>query len=201
MGGQPDPWHQPPPIHNAPPTCPQFTPGYPPPPGPPRKSQALLVAAIAIPAVLALVLLGATGFAVSQFVRSAPAASTTDPQWQPYVDAARDFAATVSSVSAESVDADIQRVLDGSTGAFHDDFQKQADAFKQVVVTSGSTSRGTVSASGLESFTAGQAVVLVSVSTSTSTHATGPQNRAQRLVLTVVETAGSYKVSKVEFVP
>ncbi|ORA29795.1 hypothetical protein [Mycobacterium aquaticum] len=200
MGGQPDPWQQPPPIHNAPTFYPPF-PGYPPPPGPGRKSPALLVAAIAIPAVLALVLLGATGFAVSQFVRSAPAASTAQPQWQPYVDAARDFAVTVSSVSAASIDADIQRVLDGSTGAFHDDFQKQADAFKQVVVTNGSTSHGTVSASGLESFTPGQAVVLVSVSTDTSTTASGTQNRAQRLVLTVVETAGSYKVSKVEFVP
>ncbi len=197
MGGHPDPWHQPPPIQHAPP----YLPGYPPPPGPPRKSQALLVAAIAIPAVLALMLLGATGFAISQFVRSEPAASTANPQWQPYVDAARSFAETVSSVSAASVDADIQRVLDGSTGAFHDDFQKQANTFKQAIVTNGSTSRGTVSASGLESFTAGQAVVLISISTHTSTTTTAPQDRAQRLVLTVVETAGSYKISKLEFVP
>lgn len=197
MGGQPDPWHQPPPIHNAPAFYPPFPPGYPP---PPRKSPALLIAAIAIPAVLAVVLLGATGFAVSQFARSGPAASTATPQWQPYVDAARTFAETVSSVSPPSIDADIQRVLDGSTGTFHDNFQKQADAFKQVVVTSGTTFRGTVTASGLESFTKGQAVVLVSVNT-TSTTGAGTQNRAQRLVLTVIETAGSYKVSNVEFAP
>jgi Mce-associated membrane protein len=49
------------------------------------------------------------------------------------------------------VDADIQRILNSSIGAFHDDFQKRSQPFIDTLKQAQSTSTRTVTAAGLES--------------------------------------------------
>ncbi|MGV0740768.1 serine/threonine-protein kinase [Mycolicibacterium sp. XJ870] len=166
----------------------------------PRPAQKRRPTTVLIPAVLAVLLVFAIGFAVTQFGRSAPAASTT-PQWQPYVEAARDFGLNYVTVSADSVDADIPSLLDGSTGPLHDELQKDAAQLKQKAVADGTKADGTVTGAGIESFSSDEAVVLVSIDTRTTENTNAPrQDAVQRLAVTVVSVGDGYKASKLEFV-
>ena len=101
------------------------------------------------------------------------------------------------------VDADIKRVLDSATGAFHDDFQNRSQPFVEVVKKVQSKSEGTIAEAGLLSYTKDQAQVLVAVSVKTSMAAApaDQEPRRWRMRLTVDKTGDSAKVSNVEFVP
>jgi Mce-associated membrane protein len=99
------------------------------------------------------------------------------------------------------VDTDVQRILDSSTGTFHDDFQTRAQPFVEIVRKAQSTSQGTVTAAALASGTGDQASALVAVSVKTSTSA-APQHerRAWRMRITVQKVGDTAKVSDVQFV-
>ena len=114
----------------------------------------------------------------------------------------RQVAVDLTTVDHNRVDADVARILDATTGAFRDDFQKRAQPFIDVVKSSQSTSVGTVVESGLESVQGDQAVVLVAVQVTTSSSSTGGDQprRGWRLRIGLVETAGSVKASDVTFV-
>ncbi|MGV0811801.1 Mce protein [Mycolicibacterium boenickei] len=118
-----------------------------------------------------------------------------------FVDTARQGALNLTSIDWEHAEADIQRVLDTSTGRFYDDFQKRSESFLNVVKQIKSKSVGTVTAAGLESHSDNEANVLVSV-TIRSTNAGVPEQQPQvwRMVLTVQDIDGKAKVSNVEFV-
>jgi len=97
---------------------------------------------------------------------------------------------------------DVQRILDGSTGSFKNDFQARADDFINVVKQSQVVTKGTVKATAIESMSQDSAVVLVAA-TSEVTNAAGAQQepRSWRLSVTVSRDGGDLKMSKVEFVP
>ncbi|MUL85095.1 MULTISPECIES: Mce protein [unclassified Mycolicibacterium] len=118
-----------------------------------------------------------------------------------FVDTARQGALNLTSIDWEHAEDDIQRVLDTSTGRFYDDFQKRSKSFLDVVKQIKSKSEGTVTSSGLESYSADKADVLVSV-TVRSTNAGVPEQAPQvwRMVLTVQDMDGKAKVSNVEFI-
>lgn len=118
-----------------------------------------------------------------------------------FVDTARQGALNLTSIDWEHADTDVQRVLDSSTGRFYDDFQKRSKSFLDVVKQIKSKSVGTVTASGLQSYSADQADVLVSV-TVRSTNAGVPEQAPQvwRMVVTVQDIDGNAKVSNVEFI-
>jgi Mce-associated membrane protein len=85
-----------------------------------------------------------------------------------FLQVGRQAAVNLTTIDHTRADADVQRILDSATGAFHDDFRKRAPAFVEVVKQAQSKSEGTVTAAGVETETADQAQVLVAVSVRTS---------------------------------
>jgi Mce-associated membrane protein len=119
-----------------------------------------------------------------------------------YVAAARQTALNLSTITYQTADADFQRILDSSTGAFHDDLSKRSQPFKDVVRQAQSVSSGTVSGAGLESLDGTQAHVLVAVTVKTSNAGKPEQEtRNWRMRISVDKVGQSYKASNVEFVP
>lgn len=118
-----------------------------------------------------------------------------------FVETARQGATNLTSIDWEHAEDDIQRVLDSSTGRFYDDFERRSKSFLDVVKQIKSKSVGTVTASGLESYSDDKADVLMSV-TVRSTNAGVPEQAPQvwRMVLTVQDIDGKAKVSNVEFI-
>jgi Mce-associated membrane protein len=98
---------------------------------------------------------------------------------------------------------DIQRVIDGSTGQFKDDFQQRANDFISVVTQSKAVTEGTVNAAALESVNGNSAVVLVSATSQVTNSPPGKDvpPLVWRLRVTVAKVGAQYKMSKVEYVP
>jgi Mce-associated membrane protein len=116
--------------------------------------------------------------------------------------AARQGALNLTTISYTQVETDIKRILDSATGAFREDFQKRSGPFIEVVKQAQSKSQGTVTQAGLESIDGDSAQALVAVAvTTTSGGASDPQPRAWRMRISVQKIADSVKVSNVEFVP
>src|ERR1700744_6425945 len=124
-------------------------------------------------------------------------------QANPVVAVGRQTAINLTTIDYTEVDADIKRVLDSATGAFHDEFQNRSQPFVEVVKKVQSKSEGTISEAGLLSYRTDQAQVLVAVAVKTSMAAAPPDQepRRWRMRLTVDKTGDSAKVSNVEFVP
>jgi hypothetical protein len=155
-----------------------------------------------VPALLAIVLVATVAFATIEAVRTNRLASRTVPAWQPYVDAGKTMAVDLTTMSYPTVDADVQRILDNSTGTFHDDFQKRSQPFIDAVKQAQSVSSGTVNGAGLESLDGTQARVLVAVSVKTTTAGKPEQEpKSWRMRISVDKIGQSYKASNVEFVP
>lgn len=105
------------------------------------------------------------------------------------------------TVNADTVDTDIERVLDGATGEFRDGLSTGADKMRQGTVAEGKQTEATVTGAGVESFSTDEAVVLVSLTTKTTYSTNEPRRDAvQRLQITVVRSGDGYKTSAVEFV-
>lgn len=109
---------------------------------------------------------------------------------------------SLTSVDHQQVDADVQRILDSSTGAFRDDFERRAQSFADAARTARSVSVGTVTEAGVQSLEGDSGRVLVAMTVMTS-NAGVPERtpRAWRTVVTVTDTDEGMKVSKVEFIP
>jgi Mce-associated membrane protein len=119
-----------------------------------------------------------------------------------FLQTGRQAAINLTTINYTRADADVARILDSATGTFHDDFQKRAQPFIDVVKQAQSTSQGDVTAAGLESINGDQAQVLVAVSVKTS-NAGAPeqQPRGWRIRLNVQKVGDTAKVSDVQFVP
>ncbi|MCV7032308.1 hypothetical protein [Mycobacterium sherrisii] len=120
-----------------------------------------------------------------------------------FLSVARQGALNLTTIKAAEIDADVQRILDSSTGVFHDDFQKRSQPFVGLVKQTQASSEGTVTEAGVESMTDETAQVLVAVSVKTTTPGAPPdqQPRLWRMRLHVQQVGGSAKVSDVVFVP
>ena len=118
------------------------------------------------------------------------------------VAAATRGAVNLTTIDYERVDEDVQRILDSSTGAFRDDFEKRADSFKEAARKAQSKSVGTVAEAAVESVDGDQGRVLVAVTVMTSNRGVPEQSpRGWRTRVGVVQTEDGMKVSQVEFVP
>jgi Mce-associated membrane protein len=114
----------------------------------------------------------------------------------------RQAAINLTSIDYTTVDTDIQRVLDGSVGTFHDEFQTNASAFANVVRQAQTKTHGSVTEAGVESIDGDTAQLLVTASVQTSSAgAPEQQPRIWRMRITVAQTPGGAKVSNVGFVP
>jgi Mce-associated membrane protein len=119
-----------------------------------------------------------------------------------FLQAARQGALNLTTISYTEVDADIQRILDSATGGFYDDFKKRSQPFVEVVKQAQSNSKGTITEAGLESVQPNSAQALVAVTVTTSNAgAADQQPRAWRMRLNVQKVGDTAKISNVEFVP
>jgi Mce-associated membrane protein len=123
-------------------------------------------------------------------------------QRQLFIQVARQAAIDLTTISHTQPDTDVQRILNSSTGAFHDQFQQRSAMFIDVVKKAQTTSEGRVTEAGLESESAdhGRVVVVVNVKTS-SAGVPEPSPRAWRMRIDVQKVGADAKVSNVEFVP
>ncbi|MCK8647102.1 mammalian cell entry protein [Mycobacterium colombiense] len=119
-----------------------------------------------------------------------------------FLDTARQAAVNLTTLSYSEIDADVKRIVDSSTGNFHDEFQQRAAAFIDAVKQAQSKSVGTVTAAGVQSMSGPQAQVMVAVSVKTS-NAGVPEDepRAWRMRISVTKDGEGAKVSDVQFVP
>lgn len=117
------------------------------------------------------------------------------------LEVARQGAVNLTTIDFNEVDADIARILASSVGTFHDDFQKRAQPFVDVVKQAQSKSVGTVTEAGLESQDGDRGRVLVAVSVKTSNvGGQDQQPRAWRMRIDVQKIDDTFKVSDVQFV-
>ncbi|MGC5019282.1 hypothetical protein [Micromonospora sp. DT47] len=127
----------------------------------------------------------------------------TDQARQEALAAARQASVTFVSVSAASVDRDIQRITAGATGDFKDEFTRGQSQVRAAVVENKVDSRGSVLRAGLVSGDRRRAVVLVAVD-ATVKNVKAPQGRPShyRIQLDMVRDKGSgrWLVSRLQFV-
>lgn len=123
-------------------------------------------------------------------------------QTNEFVAVARQAALNLTSIDYTDVDGDIQRILNLSTGTFHDDFQQRSQPFIDVVRKTQSKSEGTITAAGVQSQDGDQAEVLVAVTVNTTNAAAPKQDpRSWRMRISVEKSGDNAKVSNVQFVP
>ncbi|WP_328358760.1 hypothetical protein OG976_05080 [Mycobacterium sp. NBC_00419] len=118
------------------------------------------------------------------------------------VTAAKDGVTALLSIDYTHAKADVQRVIDLSTGSFKDDFTKGAEDFVKTAEQSKAVTVGKINAAALEGDTGDSGVVLLAAS-SQVTNANGAKQdpRAWRMSVTVTRDGDKLKMSNVEFVP
>ncbi len=119
-----------------------------------------------------------------------------------YVAAAKQSVVTLMSLDFNSVDEDVQRILDNSTGDFREEFEAQAKDFATVAKESKVVTEATATAAAVESMTDNDAVVLVTATSTVSNTAGAEQEpRSWRLAVSLARDGDQIKMSKVEFAP
>jgi len=152
-----------------------------------------LVAAVAVVAALA----GLTGWLGYRAYEKHEANAKRDL----FVQVARQGAVNLTTINYTEVDADVQRIVDLSTGAFRDDFEQRSKPFVEVVKAAQSKSEGTVTDAGLESQRGDSAQVLVAVAVKSRTAGGEEAPREWRMRIEVRSVGPDAKVSNVVFVP
>jgi Mce-associated membrane protein len=120
-----------------------------------------------------------------------------------FVAAARQGVIYMTSLDFNKARADVQRLIDTTTGEFRDDFQQRADDFASVVAQSKAITEGTVNGAAIESVDGNSAAVLVLATSRITNSPPGKDEppKTWRLKVTVTDVGGHYKMSKVEYVP
>jgi Mce-associated membrane protein len=117
--------------------------------------------------------------------------------------AARQAAVDLISISASSVDKDIERITAAATGDFQDEFARGAAQVRSAVVTNKVSSQGTVLRTGLVSGDTRNAVVLVAIDATIKNKA-APDGKLShyriRVNLTRNQQSGQWLVSQLQFV-
>ncbi|PPJ36530.1 mammalian cell entry protein [Nocardia nova] len=129
-----------------------------------------------------------------------------DSERAAFLTTARQGALNLTTIRWDNADSDVQRILDGSGGKFHDDFASRSASFVAVVKQAKSTSQGEITEAGIESVDHDTAQVIVAANVKTTHVGGGGGGRDQdpqswRLRMTVHRTADRMLVTDVEFVP
>lgn len=156
-------------------------------------------------ALAAVVFLGAivlTGSVLA--VRSWSAWRTTEAAAAREVsilETATEMATNLVTLRHQSVDEDIKKVADGTTGPFHDQFATSSGGFGEVLTQGQVESTGEVKSAGIVEATDNHATVLAAVtSTVKNTEAPDGEMRVYRMKLTLDLVDGRWLISNVEFV-
>lgn len=117
-----------------------------------------------------------------------------------YAAAARQGVVTLMSLNYETVDDDVKRIIDNSTGDFKKDFESHADDFTKTARAAKTVTEATATVSGVESMSATEAVVLVAASTKVTNKAGAKDEpRNWRLTVHLTREGDQVKMSKVDF--
>ncbi|MCD2107918.1 mammalian cell entry protein [Rhodococcus erythropolis] len=118
-----------------------------------------------------------------------------------FIQAARQAVLNLTTISADSVESDVERLRASTTGAFLDDFDTRVDAFTSVVKQSSVTTTGEIIAVGIESIDGDVARLLVRAQ-SKVTNASGAESedRNWRLRVTMSRSENRILMSGVDFV-
>jgi len=149
-------------------------------------------------AALVLALLIAVAIPATRVLSARSAAADTAAA----LDAARQETLNLTTMSFQTADQDIKRLLDGTTGEFRDQFQQRIKPFTDIVRQAKVVTTGKISEAGVESSTVDAVTVLVAATAQvTNTAAPTGTPRDYRLRLTVRQVDGRWLVSNVDFVP
>ncbi|MGC5255576.1 hypothetical protein ACPXCG_04425 [Gordonia sp. DT218] len=112
---------------------------------------------------------------------------------------AEQYAVSLTSVSADSVDKDFATVLGGATGGFKDMYAKSSAQLRQLLVDNKADAQGKVIASGIQSATTDKVVVLLFID-QTVRNASTPEPRIDRsrVVMTMDKVGDRWLASKVD---
>jgi Mce-associated membrane protein len=153
--------------------------------------------ALAVGAVVVVTLAGLVGWLGYRTWQSQQA----EQQRELFLRTAQQSAVDLTTISHTEVEVDVQRILDSSTGAFHDDFSKRRQPFIDRIKRDQSKSQGTVTEAGLQSVAGNSARALVAVSVKLSTAGAAEQQlEGFRLRIDVQRLGDAAKVSDVEYV-
>lgn len=150
------------------------------------------VGALAAVAVAALALCGWLG-------REWKVAHDTDQAAAAAQSVARDYAVTLTSVSADSIDDDFRAVLNGATGEFKSMYTKSSGQLRQLLVDNKAQAQGKVIASGVTSATPGEVKVVLFIDQSVRNASTPePRIDRSRVSMTMTKIDGRWLASEVE---
>jgi len=114
--------------------------------------------------------------------------------------ARRQGVVTLMSLNYETVDDDVNAILENSTGEFKKDFEAHAGDFAKVARESKTVTSVDTVVSGVESISDNEAVVLVAATTKvTNTAGAKEEPRSWRLTVHLAREGDQVKMSKVDF--
>lgn len=117
------------------------------------------------------------------------------------LDAARQEIVNLTSVDKNTAQQGIQRIVDGATGDFKDQFTQQAGSYRQLLTGSDVSSTGKVAEAGIVRIDENTAVVLAAATaTVKNTDAPSGEQRVYRMRVTLQNEGNRWLVSKLEFV-
>jgi Mce-associated membrane protein len=164
---------------------------------PPGRSGSELPLALVVAAVLMVSMAGLAGWLGYHTWQCHQA----EQQRALFLRVARQSAIDLTTINHAEVDADVQRILDSSTGSFYDDFSKRRQPFVDRIKRDRSTSQGTVTEVGLLNTTNYSARALVAVSVKLSTaRSAEPKLDGFRLRIDLQRAGDGAKISDVEYV-
>ncbi|MFC9362163.1 hypothetical protein ACFTZB_37010 [Rhodococcus sp. NPDC057014] len=162
-----------------------------------RKSTRGFIVTTAAVALVALAALVVGGVSWTN-LRAEQTAQSRDQQ---VLETARQVVVNLVTLRHQSVDEDIQRVADGTTGPFRDQFTSASGSFGDVLNQGQVESTGEVKEAGLVKADDDHAVVLAAVtSTVKNTEAPDGEIRVYRMKVSLDSVDGRWLVSDVEFV-
>lgn len=151
--------------------------------------------------VVGVVVVAAVGALAGWLGMQSVASSEQTAQRELFLNVGRQGALDLTTIEADDAETAIHRILDSSTGAFHDDFKSNSGPFLEVLRKTQSSSQGTITEAGVESLSDDQAQVLVTVSIKTVTPGVPDQPaRLWRMRIGVQKADDGAKVSAVGFV-
>jgi Mce-associated membrane protein len=114
-------------------------------------------------------------------------------------EAARNYAVTLTSVSADSLESDFAAVLDGATGEFEDMYAESSEQLTQLLIDNRAQAEGVVVDSGIKSATETKVVVLLFIDQSvTNALVQEPRLDRSRVVMTMELVDGRWLASDVD---
>ncbi|BBY35219.1 hypothetical protein BST33_01605 [Mycolicibacter minnesotensis] len=156
------------------------------------------VVAVAVVGLAVLVLTGALGWLGYRIQANQQA----QQQREQFVQVARQAAVNLTTISYAQADADVQRIIEATTGEFRNDFTLRSRPFVDVVQQAHSESEGTVTEAGLESVDGDRAEVLLAVAVRTTMAGNVvPEPRRWRMRISLQRTDDGPKVSNIVFIP